>query len=134
MAIQDGRLYIVTAEGITYAAQITGSFDADATMIEITSKDSAGFREYIAGLKGGTISFEGLNDNADSDGFRRVATHFLAGTQLTCTWGQAPNSEGRWITAEGFLENLSLTAGNDEAAGYSGSIRLTGAITQAETS
>jgi predicted secreted protein len=134
MAIQDGKIYFVTGEGFTYAAQLSGSFDADANMIEITSKDSSGFREYIAGLKGGTVSFDGLNDWADSDGFNRIAVQFLAGTQVTWTMGQLPNSTGVMLHGEGFFESISLTAPNDEAVGYSGSLRISGAISQGATS
>lgn len=134
MAIFDGKRIFVVAGTYTYAAQITGGMDVDANMIEVTSKDSSGWREFISGLKGGSITFEGLADLADSDGPTRPFDQLVAGTAVTCYFGEAAGTAGvRW-TCSGLVEQLSLTAPNDEAFGYSGTIRVTGAITETTTS
>ena len=129
MAIQDGKVYIVTSEGFTYAGQISGAFDGSANMIDVTTKDSSGWSEFIPGLKGGTLSVEGLNDWADSDGFSRPLGQWINGTQ--CTWTFGYTSSGNQIGGEAYIEGISLNGNNDEAAGYSCTLRVTGAVAEA---
>jgi hypothetical protein len=56
-------------------------------MIEITTKDSSGFKEYQAGEKGGTFQFEGLLEYDTS-----VATQGLSFTTSSPTPWLVPRS------------------------------------------
>lgn len=134
MAIQDGKLYFVSKAGATFSGQTTGTMDAEANMIEITTKDSAGYREYMAGLKGGTVSCDAMQDWSDSDGFSRAFEQLVAGTAGQLYFGQAAGTGGMRMASSALISSISLTGGNDEAAGYSITFQLTGLITEVATS
>ncbi len=128
MAINNGLAYIVTGEGFTYAGQISGSFDGTADMIEVTTKDSTGaWKEFIYGEKSGTIALEALNDWADSDGVSRPLGQWINGTQVTLIFGIV---DGKQLSCEGLISNVSISGAKNEAAGYSATFQVTGAITE----
>ena len=96
---------------------------------EATTKDSNGFSEYIGGVKGGEISFEGLVAYDDTANAIEMADYLLARTQLTCVFGTAETGDAIY-TAEGFLSSVEMSAEMEAAVTYSGSITITGAITK----
>ena len=58
-----GLYKVVTGTPDTFTKIANGrsaNFDLSVDMIETTEKDSGGFKEYIAGEKGGTFQFEGV--------------------------------------------------------------------------
>ena len=129
MAINNGLVYIVTAEGFKYAGQTSASADLVADMIEVTTKDSTGaYKEFIYGEKTGTISVEGLNDWADSDSVSRPLGQWINNTQVTVLFGY--ESGGKQLSCEALISNVSITGAKNEAAGYSATLQITGAVTE----
>jgi predicted secreted protein len=84
-------LYKVAGSPSTFTKIANGraaGADLSIDMIEITTKDSSGFKEYVAGEKGGTFQFEGLFEyetSVSSQGlsFDDLVTDALAGTAFT---------------------------------------------------
>ena len=72
-----------TAVGHTTSCSMSISMDTP----EATTKDSAGFSEYIGGVKGGEISFEGLVAYDDTANVIEMKDYLLARTQLNCIIG-----------------------------------------------
>jgi TP901-1 family phage major tail protein len=134
MAIFDGKRIFVEAGGYVYAGQITSSVNLSANMIDVTTKDSSGWNENIAGLKSWSIDFEGLSDLADSDSFDRPFDQLVAGTAVTAWIGEADNTAGVRYEGSALVSDISLTAPNDEALGYSGTLTGTGALALVATS
>ena len=62
MAKLDGYDILVQTGGVAVVGQTGTSLDFVADMIDITTKDSNKFKEYLAGEKGGTITIDGLYD------------------------------------------------------------------------
>ena len=125
----NGTNLILTIEGDTVGHTTSCSMSLSMDTPEATTKDSNGFSEYIGGVKGGEISFEGLvayNDTANAIEF---ADYLLARTQLTCVFGTAETGDAVY-TAEGFLSSVEMSAEMEAAVTYSGSITITGAITK----
>jgi len=100
---------------------------------EATTKDSSGYAEYISGVRGGTISFEGLVAYDDSANAIELADYLLARTQLTCVFGTAVTGDEVY-TAEGFLSSVEMSAEMESPVSYSGSITLTGSIAKSTNS
>ena len=94
---------------------------------EATTKDSAGFSEYIGGVKGGEISFEGLVAYDDTANVIEMNDYLLARTQLTCIFGTTEAGDAIY-TAEAFLSSVEMSAEMESAVTYSGSLTITGAI------
>lgn len=125
----NGTNLILKIEGTTVGHTTSCSMSLSMDTPEATTKDSAGFSEYIAGVKGGEISFEGLVAYDDSSNAIEMADFLLARTQLTCVFGTAETGDEIY-TAEGFLTSVEMSAEMEAAVTYSGSITLTGAITK----
>ena len=125
----NGTNLILTVEGATVGHTTSCSMSLSMDTPEATTKDSNGFSEYIGGVKGGEVSFEGLVSYDDSANEIEFADYLLARTQLTCVFGTAETGDAVY-TAEGFLSSVEMSAEMESAVTYSGSITLTGAITK----
>jgi predicted secreted protein len=112
-----------TTVGHTTSCSMSLSMDTP----EATTKDSAGFSEYIGGVKGGEISFEGLIAYDDSFNAIQAADNLLNRTKLTCVFGTAETGDNIY-TADGFLTSVEMSGEMEAAVTYSGSITITGAI------
>lgn len=125
----NGTNLILTVEGATVGHTTSCSLSLSMDTPEATTKDSNGFSEYIGGVKGGEISFEGLVAYDDSANAIEFADYLLARTQLTCVFGTQEAGDAVY-TAEGFLTSVEMSAEMEAAVTYSGSITITGAITK----
>ncbi len=125
----NGTNLILTIEGDTVGHTTSCSMSLSMDTPEATTKDSNGFSEYIGGVKGGEISFEGLVAYDDTANAIEFADYLLARTQLTCVFGTAETGDAIY-TAEGFLSSVEMSAEMEAAVTYSGSITITGAITK----
>ena len=125
----NGTNLILTIEGNTVGHTTSCSMSLSMDTPEATTKDSNGFSEYIGGVKGGEISFEGLVAYDDTANAIEFADYLLARTQLTCVFGTAETGDAVY-TAEGFLSSVEMSAEMEAAVTYSGSITITGAITK----
>ena len=125
----NGTNLILTVEGATVGHTTSCSMSLSMDTPEATTKDSNGFSEYIGGVKGGEISFEGLVAYDDTANAIEFADYLLARTQLTCVFGTAETGDAVY-TAEGFLSSVEMSAEMEAAVTYSGSITITGAITK----
>lgn len=125
----NGTNLILTIEGATVGHTTSCSMSLSMDTPEATTKDSNGFSEYIGGVKGGEISFEGLVAYDDTANAIEMADYLLARTQLTCVFGTAETGDAVY-TAEGFLSSVEMSAEMEAAVTYSGSITITGAITK----
>ena len=125
----NGTNLILTVEGATVGHTTSCSMSLSMDTPEATTKDSNGFSEYIGGVKGGEVSFEGLVAYDDTANAIEFADYLLAITQLTCVFGTAETGDAVY-TAEGFLSSVEMSAEMEAAVTYSGSITLTGAITK----
>lgn len=125
----NGTNLILTVEGATVGHTTSCSLSLSMDTPEATTKDSNGFSEYIGGVKGGEISFEGLVAYDDSANAIEFADYLLARTQLTCVFGTQEAGDAVY-TAEGFLTSVEMSAEMEATVTYSGSITITGAITK----
>ena len=125
----NGTELLLKVEGSTVGHTTSCSLSLSMDTPEATTKDSNGFSEYIGGVKGGEISFEGLVAYDDTANAIEFADYLLARTQLTCVFGTAETGDAVY-TAEGFLSSVEMSAEMEAAVTYSGSITITGAITK----
>lgn len=134
MAIYNGDQIFVESGGYVFAGQISSSVNISANMIDTTNKDSSGWVQNIAGLKSWSIDFEGLADLADSDAFDRPYDQLVAGTAVTVWIGEADGTAGVRYQGSGLLSSVDMSAPQDDALGYSGTITGTGTLTRVSTS
>lgn len=112
--------------GANKIAEISNwSLDLGADDIEITSFDSNGWKEYLAGLKEWSGSIEGNLKTTDTNGQKAILNAWLNGTKLSFTFEV---SSGVTFTGEAFVKP-SIEVPVDDKASFSVDITGTGALT-----
>ena len=113
---------------IGHSTSCTISFTND--MADATTKDSSGFSEVIAGLRSAEISFDGLIDYTDgSSGGAEIAHKLLTRQKCDFSFGTAATGDTVY-TGEGYISAAEISGAMEEAVTYSGTITVTGAITE----
>ena len=112
--------------GANKVAEISNwSLDLGADDIDITSFDSNGWKEYLAGLKEWSGSIEGNLKTDDTNGQKAILQAWLAGTLLTFTFEVSSG-----VTFQGSaLVKPSIEVPVDDKASFSCDITGTGALT-----
>ena len=118
--------------GATALSKLTdGSLSLNREMRDSTSKDSAGVREVCPGLFSATISFSGLHADGDTMGFSALQAALVADVALTVKWSSEVTGE-KYYSASAHLSSLELTSGGfEDNVTYSGTLEVTGAVTEA---
>jgi TP901-1 family phage major tail protein len=131
MAIFNGTNLGVYIDGTIIAAATDCSLSLNMETIDITTKDSAGYRELLAGMRSGSISVSGLIDyqSADKDTVD-LYTAWENRTSLTLKFSSEISSDTSF-TASGFLTSLEQSGGTEDTATYSATFELTGQVTDA---
>ena len=129
MAVKNGTNVVVKIGSTLVNAVLTNSYDLGIDMIDVTTKDSAGNKEYIAGESDVTAQLEGNYDPDATYSFEQLHTAALAKTAVTVLYGL--NESG--ATAYQFsalISNVTLTGNKNEAGGWTASIQRTGGTTE----
>jgi predicted secreted protein len=118
---------------LTKIANATSNdFSITKDMIETTTKDSAGAKEYIAGEYGYTMSVEGMFEEDASVGagisWKEIITDLLAGTSVTIVMTSNVSGDLK-LSGSAFFNELNLTAPQNDVATFTASIQGTGALT-----
>ena len=109
------------------------SIDISKDMIDVTSKDSAGAKEFIAGEYGYTLNVEAIFEDdasvgASQQSFKDLATDLLAGTLLTIVMSSNVTGDEKY-SGTAFFTSLSLSAPNNDKATWTGTLQGSGALT-----
>jgi len=110
------------------------SLSMNVDTIDISTKDSAGFRDLLGGQKSFSLSADGLMDFAGVAGDTEVDELFdqmFARTAVTFTFALATPA-GYTFTGSGFITSLEISGGTEDAPTYSVSIEGTGALTRTD--
>ena len=112
--------------GANKIAEISNwSLDLGADDIEITSFDSNGWKEYLAGLKEWSGSIEGNLKTDDTNGQKAILNAWINGETLEFTFEV---SSGVSFQGEAFVKP-SIEVPVDDKASFSCDITGTGALT-----
>jgi predicted secreted protein len=111
----------------------SNSLDISKDMIDVTSKDSAGAKEFIAGEYGYTLNVEAIFEDDQSVGasqisYKDLVTDLLAGTLLTIVLTSNVSGDEKY-TGAAFFSSLSLSAPNNDKATWTGTLQGSGALT-----
>lgn len=97
---------------------------------EATTKDSSGYAEFISGVRGGTISFEGLVAYDDASNAEEIIGYVTSRNKVDWSFGTAETGDTVY-SGEGFISSIEVSAEMESPVSYSGEITITGAITSA---
>ena len=118
----------VSPATIGHSTSCSISFTND--MAAATTKDSSGFSEVIPAVRSAEISFDGLVDYTDgSSGGAEIAHKLLTRQKCDFSFGTAATGDTVY-TGEGYISAAEISGAMEEAVTYSGTITVTGAITE----
>ena len=121
-----------TEAKLMHSQNVSLSMNVDT--IDISTKDSSGFRDLLGGQKSFSLSADGLMDFAGVAADTEVDELFdqmFARTAVTFTFALATPA-GYTITGSGFITSLEISGGTEDAPTYSCSIEGTGALTRTD--
>ena len=121
-----------TEAKLMHSQNVSLSMNVDT--IDISTKDSSGFRDLLGGQMSFSLSADGLMDFAGVAGDTEVDELFdqmFARTPVTFTFALATPA-GYTITGSGFLTSLEISGGTEDAPTYSCSIEGSGTLTRTD--
>ena len=131
MAILNGTVFLLSVAGTALADQTEGSISISMETRDITTKDSAGYRELLEGVRSGSISVSGLVDDDGSGGAGgTLFTTLAARTSVALIFGFDDASDDYNYTCAGFCTSLEVSGATEDNVTYSATFEITGAITQ----
>jgi TP901-1 family phage major tail protein len=134
----DVILAISTDSGTTYTTvgkATSASLQMNMEVRDVTTKDSAGWRELLGGLKSWSLSGEGMvTYNLTSRvGFADLFGHMNSRTRLYFRFGSTTSGEKQY-KGHGYLTSLSQDGGVEDNNSFSFSIEGDGTLTEATAS
>jgi len=129
----DAKLYKTGTPDQLITKTRTASFNMTAATIDVTTKDSNGWREILLGLRQASGSVEGLIDYAEGGSELNVdqlTAAFMAREKLSLKFKLASATVGSEIISfDCFLTSLPRTFNMEEAASFSVDFEVTGVPT-----
>lgn len=139
MAIFNGTDLVLKVQAVNGAADefklmhsTSCSLSVNADTIDVSTKDSAGFRALIGGQKSFSLSADGLMDFVSTTGSTdtdELFTNMMNRTSVTFTFALDVQA-GYKYTGSGFITSLEISGAMEDAPTYSVSIEGTGEISQ----
>ena len=132
MAVKDGSDIWLMAGGAVVNGLVTKDIQLTVDEIDVTTQDSGGRKEFLAGEDSEIINFEILYDESDTVSYGELKTYALAKTAITFIMGSGVKTTGGEIEyGSGIITSLGQTAAKNSAASVAGTIRITGGTTLA---
>lgn len=145
--VREGDLYGNASDqlvALALATSCTLNFNVDE--FDVTSKDSGSWKASIPGMKGWDMSTENLY----CPDYDRLLALAIARIPLKLYWSPSHNTEAlnqvthtptlseggqtyKYLVGTAWINNVSATASNNEAANYSAAFTGTGMLTQSNT-
>jgi len=131
MALINGTNLTIKIAGVPLLKATTASVELTVDLPDATTKDSAGWSEFFAGVRGWTASTDGLIDYATSASVEtdELVAMLIARTAVTITFGTGVTGD-MLLTGSAFVSSISQTADMESPSGYSVSFQGTGALVQ----
>jgi predicted secreted protein len=131
MAILNGTVFLLSIGGTALPDQTEGSISINMETRDITTKDSAGYRELLGGLRSGSISVSGLIDDDNAGGAGgTLFTTLNDRTAVALVFGFDDAADDYNYTCNGFCTSLEVSAGTEDNVTYSATFEITSTITQ----
>ena len=125
-----GTIVNLWLDGEKVAEGVSHTWAINTDMIDVTNKDSAGFKEFLAGEHGGTFDFEG-HMRVDAAGAGFLNTFDLVDAQLTRTVFTAVLKSitgDQALQADVYIASINGSVPNNDAATFSMTLQMTGTI------
>ena len=131
--VMNGSLMGVYIGSTLIAHSTEGSISLSMDTRDISSKDSAGARALLEGMKSGSISVSALYSEDGAYGADELYTAMAARTPLAVKFSTEVSGDHFW-SASSYLTSLEVSASTEDNMTFSAQFELTGAITYSAVS
>ena len=129
MAVMNGTAVLVTVGGTEINLLTECSISLSTELRDITNKESAGWKQSLAGLRSGSINFSLLHDEDNTYGTAELWTAFTSNTAQASVKFTTEASGDYEFEAAGWVTSLEMNAGTEDNVTTSGTIELDSEIT-----
>jgi predicted secreted protein len=135
MALINGTNLTIKVGGVALLKATTASLELSVDLPDATTKDSAGWSEFFAGVRSFTLSSDGLVDYATDAKVEtdELVALLIARTAVLVEFSTATAGDMK-LSGNAFITSISQTADMESPAGFSVSFQGTGALTQSTVS
>ena len=126
--IMNGTLIGVYVGSTLISHATEGSISLNMDTRDSTTKDAAGQRALLEGVKSGTISVSALYADDAAYGVDELMAAWANRTTLTVKFSTEVTGDSFW-SAAAYVTSLEVNAAMEDNASYSATFELTGAIT-----
>ena len=136
MAILNGTVFLLKLDGTALPDQTEGSISINMETREIQTKDSAGYRELLPGLRSASISVSGLVDDDGAGGAAATIFGFIddgSGVRdesIAIVFGFDDATSDLNYTCNAICTSMELSGATEDNVSYSATFEVTGPITQ----
>jgi predicted secreted protein len=128
MAMKDGSLILVKIGSVLVDALTSNTFQRTWDLLETTTKDSAGSKEYLVGEGDSEMSLEGKLDETDTNSaYALLAAGDVKSSVAFIHGGTTAGS--KTISGNAVISNVSLNSPLNGIQTWSATLKVTGAIT-----
>ena len=125
--VMNGTLMGVYIGSTLIAHSTEGSISLSMDTRDISSKDSAGARALLEGMKSGSISVSALYSEDGAYGADELYTAMAARTPLAVKFSTEVSGDHFW-SASSYLTSLEISASTEDNMSFSATFELTGTI------
>lgn len=126
MAVINATSFLLAKDETVLGHSSSTVVSLNQNLPESTTKDSQGWKEFISGLRSGSIRAEGLCSYDDSLSFEDLEAMLIT-RQSARFYFRQPGEDTIIISGYGFIESISETAESETVSSYEVEIKLTGA-------
>lgn len=101
----------------------------DGETIDVTTKDSAGWAEFLPGLKNWTMTGSGVLDFAATEGPDEIYDDLVNGAIANVKFSTSVSGDSQF-SGQGIYTNLGISAPQEDKVSFSFSIQGTGPLTR----
>jgi hypothetical protein len=131
MALINGTNLVIKVGGVAILKATTASLELSVDMPDATTKDSAGWAEFFAGVRSFTLSTDGLIDYATAAAVEtdELVAMLIARNTVAVTFGTSTAGD-MLLSGNAYVSSISQTADMESPSGFSVTFQGTGALTQ----
>jgi len=131
--VNNGTLVGIWRDGVLISKGTTHSISINNDMIDITSKDSSGWREVMAGLRSWTLSGEFRFAEDSTVAFADLFSEITARTSFGIRFSTGVTGD-LFYHGIGLLSSLELSGDTEDGMTFSASFEGTGTLTETAAS
>lgn len=125
----NGTLFAIYKDGTKITHCTNTSLDLSTSLIDVTSKDSGGWKDNLSGLRSFTGSGDFFFSEDGAVNFEDFFDEVNGRSSFTCRWSSAVIGD-KYYEGTVWLTSISTSAGVEDAHVYTISFEGTGALTK----